>query len=295
MRASIPHDVLVSIFHWADRSTLRALSLASTECLTIADPLLYQRVELCRPIFVDRILYSICARGGYRACFVTHLVIIADTCWPALSSISVLLERLRNLHSFVFSHPAVRNISLRFPPPLPTTLRKLQVPHLVLLDRQSGVGTITHLRIGDTAYCPNRSARRSCSLFQNIEVLSSGCTLRSIVRFAPMMKNLDCWELNGDGLALDGVNSSRQVILAIASTRVRCLRFIRHSYACERSFLVDLFNSIPRLECIEFTHRSLGHGNRFYREAMSKAVSVKWLCEDGQWWQHDWQKDVQRR
>lgn len=293
MHASIPHDTLASIFQWANQSTLRALSLTSSQFLIIADPLLYQHVELRCPMLVDIFKNSIYARGGHRARFVKHLVIRAEFCWTTLilSSISLLLEKLGNLHSFIFSHPRVQNMSLRLPPPLPITLHKLQVSHLILLDRLC-VSAVTHLRIDDGSYYPSRSARRSSSLLQNLRVLSSGCTLRSIVRLAPMVPNIDCWELNGDGLALDELNSGRQVIKALASTRVRCLRFVRRSYACKQSFLNELFTSIAHLGCIEFAPRSTGHGIRVYRGAINKAISVQWVCKEGQWWQHDWEKDV---
>ncbi|KAG5223257.1 hypothetical protein IMY05_C1151002700 [Salix suchowensis] len=236
MHASIPHDTLASIFQWANQSTLRALSLTSSQFLIIADPLLYQHVELRCPMLVDIFKNSIYARGGHRARFVKHLSAEHVTAPPT---------------------------------PLPITLHKLQVSHLILLDRLC-VSAVTHLRIDDGSYYPSRSARRSSSLLQNLRVLSSGCTLRSIVRLAPMVPNIDCWELNGDGLALDELNSGRQVIKALASTRVRCLRFVRRSYACKQSFLNELFTSIAHLGCIEFAPRSTGHGIRVYREPSTR-------------------------
>lgn len=292
MRATIPQDVLVSIFQWTDRTMLQALSLASSHFLALADLFLYRRVTIRRPTSVDMFQSSISACGGYRARFVKHLVIAADLDWPSLSSIGLLLQRLGNLHTFIFLHPAVQNIAFRLPPPLPITLRRLQVPHLVLLDRLSGIGAITHLRVENASYYPTRSAKRSSLLLQNIQVLSSGCTLRSIIHFAPMVPNIDCWELYGDGLTLDELNSHRLVNAALASTRVRCLRFVRRSYACDRHFVAHLFDSIAQLRCVEFVFMSSDVGGRVYREDVNKVVSVRWFCMEGQWWQHDWEQDV---
>ena len=107
-----------------------------------------------------------------------------------------------------------------------------------------------------------------------------------------MVPNIDCWELYGDALTLDELNSHRLVNAALASTRVRCLRFVRRIYACDGHFVTRLFDSIAHLRCVEFVFMSSDVSGRVYREDISKVVSVRWFCKEGQWWQHDWEHDV---
>lgn len=291
----IPADILSIIFQAVDYDALLVLMLASRAFRAIAERLLYTAVELHRSRALQDFRKTIALRK-YRASFVNHLSVLAQNDWSPASTttaLSSLLDKLVNLKTFTFSHPAVHTLSFRLPPRILSPLKAIEVPHLLLFDRLSTAPSITHLRISDNSYIPSRSAQRSIALLENLSVLSCGLTTGSIIRFASALSRIDCWEFHGDALLLDQLTRSPAIMTALASTRVRCLRFIRRSFACNHDFAPNLFLMLRDVECVEFSTGS-GFGRRLYRDKSRHiTVPVRWACQVGNEWQHNWERDAE--
>ncbi|KAG9218461.1 hypothetical protein CCMSSC00406_0010040 [Pleurotus cornucopiae] len=297
MTGAIPVEILSIIFREANYDALMALLLTSRTFRAVAEPHLYAIVTLHHPRAVGVFQAAFCGLGEYRAAYVKELSIVARHDWPPASTagISSLLCKLIFLKAFTFSHPAAHLLPFRLPPRIYAHLQDIEIPHLVLFDRLSNISSIRRLRISDNTYVPSRSAQRSIALLDNLQVLSSGLTTRSILRFATALPAVDCWELRGDALLLDELTQSTQIIAALTSTKVRCLRFIRRSFLCNRDFARNIFHMLPNLKCVEFS-RGPGSrmGMRLYRDTSKYTpVLVFWNYEAaGEEWQHDWERDA---
>ncbi|KAF9488580.1 hypothetical protein BDN71DRAFT_1512936 [Pleurotus eryngii] len=297
MTRAIPVEILSIIFREANSDALMALLLTSRTFRAVAEPHLYAIVTLRHPRAVDVFQAAICGLGEYRAAYAKELSIVARQDWSPASTtdISLLLCKLVYLKAFTFSHPAAHLLPFRLPPRIHAHLQDIEIPHLVLFDRLSNISSVKHLRISDNSYIPSRSAQRSIALLDNLKVLSSGLTTRSILHFATALPTVDCWELRGDALLLDELTKSTEIIAALASTKVRCLRFIRCSLVCNNDFAWNLFHMLPNLKCVEFS-RGPGTrlGRRLYRDMPEYTlVPVLWIYKAaGEEWQHDWERDT---
>ncbi|KAF7433829.1 hypothetical protein PC9H_005795 [Pleurotus ostreatus] len=282
MASLLPPELLTMIFRKVDTKTLHALLFSSATFNTIAEPILYEDVVLRPsnerlPCPIASFLGSLVTGGLYRRKHIKHLSIFADDHWGYHGHLAIVLRVLPNLLSFRLED------------------EKDVFSFVVDTDRESGRlpgRALTSLRVGWASICPPVDFAWLRPLVNTIRTLSSPYTECAITKYAPILSNITCWELRGDSRSLDEIG--RQPLLAaVQSTRVRCIRFIRQSWACSVDLPTQLFNVLPTLQCIELYARDEISDTCwcFYRDG-GPAVRVWWLCGPGEEWKTDWQSNV---
>lgn len=279
MASLLPPELLTMIFKEVDTKTLHALLFSSAAFNTVAEPILYEDVVL-RPS-KERLPCPIASflgglvTGLYRRKYVKHLSIFADDHWAYHGHLAIVLRDLPNLLSF--------------------RLEDEQNLFSFIVDTEWGRlprRALTSLRVGRASTCPPVNFAWLRPLLNTIRTLSSPYTEYAVTKYPLILSNITCWELRGDSQSLDDIGR-RPLLAAVQSTRVRCIRFIRQSWACSVDLLARLFHALPTLECIELCARDEFSDTcwRFYRDG-GPAVRVWWLCDPGEEWKTDWQSNV---
>lgn len=271
----------MSIFQEADAQTWHTLIFVSTAFKCIAEPLLYRCVKLRSskqrlPCPVASFLNSMRHAGVHRRQYVQHLSIFVNDHSLFHDSLAFILQACPNILSFHLGDVnsfcfEITRIASRLSPAL--QLAALRVEGMT---------------------CSRRELYWSKSLFKGVRSISTPFVERAIVRYAPLMPNITCWELRGDLQPLDKTNRP-ETVAALLSTRIECLRFVRGSWACSEDFAHRLFAAIPSLQCIELCARNPSEVTcwRLYRGSGGKGVRVWWLCNPGEEWKTDWRHNVE--
>lgn len=278
-----PHfatELLISIFQEADTKSLHSLLFVSAMFYSIAEPLLYQHVVLRAarqrlPCQIASFLGSLRGEGSRRCQYVRHLSIFVDDHWPFHDSLTFILRVCSNLQSFHVEDGS----SFRF-----------EITRI--LSGLSRSLPLAALRV-EQVICSPLELNWSKSLLNGVHALSTPYTEQSIVRYAPLMPHITCWELRGDLQPLDSI-SRPDTLAALRSTHVECLRFARQSWVCSEDFAHRLFEELPGLQCIELFARDPMEVScwRLYRECKGRARRSWWLCNPGDEWKSDWQHNV---